>query len=76
MELLCKKRQLKNGLEVHSFTITSIYCMIMGPQEVLYQMTRCRLIFDYECETCPDDRYQKYHIKCVDTTKEVCRYEI
>ena len=76
MELLCKKVQLENGLELHSFTVTSVACRILSPQEVLRQMTRCRLILDYECEEFPESYYQKFHITCIDTTKEVCRYEL
>ena len=76
MELTCKKTQLENGLELHSFTVTSVACRILSPQEVIDQMTRCRLIFGYEVE---DDLFynmQHFFIICIDTTKEVCRYEL
>ena len=76
MELLCKKTQLENGLELHVFTVTGVACKIMSPKQVVYQMTRCRLIFDYECENDLFYNMQHYFIKCIDTTKEVCRYEI
>ena len=76
MELICKKTQLENGLELHQFIVTAVACRILSPQQVLCQMTRCRLIFDYEVEEDLSYNMNRFFIKCIDTTKEVCRYEI
>ena len=76
MELKDKRKKLHDGLELCTHIVSYIYVRIKGVDYVLRELTRKRLIFDVIVEDDPVYNDQYYYIICIDTTKEVCMYEI
>ena len=76
MELKDKRKKLHDGLELCVHIISYIDIRIKGVDYALRELTRKRLIFNVIVENDPGYNDQFYYITCIDTTKEVCRYEI